>query len=173
LIRTNKNMGSIIIKLDDILRNPQSEFNIVLKDGDEITIPKISEFVTIKGATRVKEVSLDSNVAEFNLIRVPYFENKNAYYYIDQFAGGFDDNADKAKVFVEYANGEIKHSKMGLFKRRYPKVKKGSVITVGYKAPEELVEDENSKTDWTKVLTDSVGQALSILTLILLIQKVD
>lgn len=172
LLRNDSKLGPIVIKLDEIISDPGSEFNFILRDGDEITIPKINEFVAIKGATRVKEVALESNISDYNLIRVPYHSGKDALFYIEQFAGGFDDKADKSKVFVEYANGEIKQAKRGLFKCKYPEVRKGSVITVGYKQEEEKKETEKD-TDWSKVLQDSVGQALSILTLILLVQRID
>ena len=172
LIRADNKLGPIVIKLEEILNNPNSEFNFILRDGDEITIPKINEFVVIKGATKVEEVALDQTVSEYNAIRVPYHKNRDALFYINEFAGGFDEKADKAKVFVEYANGEIKRSKPGLFKRKYPPVRKGATITVGYKEEEKKNEDGKS-TDWSKVLSDSVGQALSILTLILLVQRID
>jgi len=172
LMRSDMDYGPIVIKLDEIMNNPSSEFNFLLRDGDRISIPKINEFVAIKGATKVKEVALESSIADYNLIRVPYHAGKDALFYIEQFAGGFDDKADRSKVFVEYANGEIKNTKPGFFRKRYPEVRKGSVITVGYK-DEKKEEKEGEGTDWSKILTDSVGQALSILTLILLVQRID
>ncbi len=172
LLRNDQDLGPIVIKLDEILENPRSDFNFILRDGDRISIPKINEFVAIKGATRVKEVVIDDQISEYNLIRVPFHEGKDALFYIEQFAGGFDENADRSKVFVEYANGEIKYARPGIFKRKFPKVRKGSMITVGYKTPEDPNAPEN-QTDWSKVLSDSVGQALSILTLILLVQRID
>ena len=75
------------------------------------------------------------------------------------------------KIFVEHANGELKHPKPGLFKRKYPKVFQGSTVTVGYKSEEKTEDEKNADVDWTKVLGDSVAQAMSILTLILLINK--
>jgi len=173
LIRSENSAGAIVIKLDDIQKNPSSSFNLILKDGDSLFVPKVREFVTIRGATRVKEVALDDNVSVNNTIRVPYFKSKDALFYINEFCGGFDELADRQKVFVEYPNGEIKYTKPGLFKRKYPSVTQGSVITVGYEEMNDEPNDESPKTDWTQVLSDSVGQALSILTLILLIQRID
>lgn len=94
-------------------------------------------------------------------------------YYINEYAGGLSEYADRNKIFVKHANGEIKRPKPGLFSKRYPKVEQGSSITVGYKEIETSNEQENSDVDWTKVLGDSVAQAMSILTLILLIERLD
>jgi len=173
LFREEDEIGSIVIKLDEISRNPQSEFNFVVKNGDEIFIPKISEFVSIKGATRVWEVVSSEAIDEGNTIRVPYHHNKDALFYINEFAGGFDEKADKNKIFVRLANGEIKRIKNGFLRKKYPKVFQGSTITVGYKSEEKEEEEKKTDVDWTKLLGDGVSQAMSILTLILLIQRLD
>lgn len=173
LVRNENQLGPIVIKLDEILRNPGSEYNFILKNGDEINVPKVKEFITIRGATRVDDLVLSDNIGPNNQIRVPFMRGKDAAYYINEFAGGFDETADKKNVFVEYPNGEIKHSKPGLFGRRYPRVTKGSTITVATKEQTPVEKSDQSDTDWSKVLSDSVGQALSILTLILLIQRID
>lgn len=173
LNRKEEEIGSIVIKLDEITKNPQSEFNFVVKNGDEIFIPKISEFVTIKGATRVREVVSSEAIDEGNAIRVPFHNNKDASFYINEFAGGFDEKADKQKIFVRHANGEIKKIENRLFRKKYPKVYQGSTITVGYKSEEKEEQEKKTDVDWTKLLGDSVSQAMSILTLILLIQRLD
>ncbi len=173
LFRKEEEIGSIVIKLDEISRDPNSEFNFVVKNGDEIFIPKISEFVTIKGATRVREVVSSEAIDEGNAIRVPYHKNKTAIFYINEFAGGFDEFADKNNILVRHANGEIKKIEKKLFAKKYPKVLQGSTITVGYKSEDEKEKEKKSDVDWTKLLGDSVSQAMSILTLILLIQRLD
>ncbi len=173
LLRKEEEVGSIVIKLDEIIVNPNSEFNFVVKNGDEIFIPKISEFVTIKGATRVREVVSEDAIENGNAIRVPFHNSKDALFYINEFAGGLDEKADKQKIFVRYANGEIKRPKNGIFSKKYPKVLQGSTITVGYKSEEKEEEEKKTDVDWTQLLGDSVSQAMSILTLILLISRLD
>jgi protein involved in polysaccharide export with SLBB domain len=173
LIRMEEEVGPIVIKLDEIMTNPNSEFNFIVKNGDEIFIPKISEFVTIKGATRVREVVSEDAIEVGNEIRVPFHKNKDALFYINEFAGGLDEKADKKKILVRYANGEIKRPKNGLFVKKYPKVLQGSTITVGYKTEEQEEQEKKTDVDWTQLLGDSVSQAMSILTLILLISRLD
>ncbi|MBT8230949.1 MAG: SLBB domain-containing protein, partial [Bacteroidia bacterium] len=173
LDRSENDYGSIVIKLDEILNDPSSEFNFVVKNGDRITVPKTREFVTIRGATKVKEVVGEAAINVGNEIHVPYHQGKDAMFYINEYAGGLNELADRQKIFVEHANGEIKKPRNALFKKVYPKVLKGSTITVGYKTPEDPESKEQTDVDWTKVLGDSVAQAMSILTLILLIERLD
>jgi len=146
-----------------------------VKDGDRIDIPKQKDFVWIRGATRVREVIDESLIAERQEIKVAFHKGKNAKFYIDFYAGGMADKAEKKLIFVRHPNGEIKQTKRKFpFGWKYPEVQKGSVITVGIKPPPPpKVEGEKEKVDWTKIMGDSVAQAMSILTLILLIQRLD
>ena len=62
-----------------------------------------------------------------------------------------------------------------LFFRNYPDVKPGSKITVGYKIvkKENTLNGEKKDIDWGSVLSDSIAQATTVLSLILLLQSVD
>lgn len=173
LNRSEQDIGAIVIKLDEIINNPRSEFNFVVKNGDEIFIPKVTQFVTIRGATKVREVVTEESIDEGNEITVPYHPGKDAMFYINNFAGGLNELADRQKIFVKHANGELKRPRNGFLRKRYPKVYQGSTITVGYKSEEQTEDEKKEDVDWTKVLGDSVGQAMSILTLILLINRLD
>ncbi len=173
LERNENEYGFVVIKLEEILRNPQSEFNFLVKNGDKITVPKIKEFVTIRGATRAYEAVGEEKINEGNEIHVPYHKNKDAMFYINEYAGGLHESADKQKIFVEHANGEIKRPTIGFLSKKYPKVYQGSQISVGFKSFEAKEDDKKEEVDWTKVLGDSVAQAMSILTLILLISRLD
>lgn len=77
-----------------------------------------------------------TNAAELNndyKINVAYMSGRNVKYYIDEFAGGLSDKADKSKIYVQDANGKKSKVKSFLFFKKYPKVNKGSAIVVGYK----------------------------------------
>ena len=175
LFRSMDNTGYIVMRLDEVMKDPRSRYNYILKEGDRIEIPKQKDFVTIRGAVRVKEVVLEEIVGESNEIKVAYHKGKKANFYIDYYAGGIAENGSKSRIFVEHPNGEIKQTKRKfIFGWRYPEVRKGSVITVGVEPPEIKEENgEKEEVDWTKVLGDSVAQAMSVLTLILLIQRLD
>ncbi len=169
LNRKDENLGAVVIKLDDILNNTASEFNFVVKDGDRIEIPKLKEFVTIEGATRAKTMLSDDAINLNNRIHVPFESGKRAMFYINEYAGGLGVNADRRSIFVEYPNGEIKKSQAFLFFTQTPKIRKGSIIKVRKKVEEEEKENEET-TDWSKVLQDTVAQAVTIITLVLAIQ---
>ncbi len=173
LERNDQEYGNVVIKLEEIIKNPISEFNFHVKNGDRIFVPKIKEFVTVRGATRAYEAVGEDKINEGNEIHVPFHRNKDAMYYINEYAGGLHESADKAKIFVEHANGEIKRPTQGFLRKRFPKVYRGSEITVGFKSFDKNEEDQKSNVDWTKVLGDSVAQAMSILTLILLIGRIE
>lgn len=172
LYREMDNIGYVIFDLEEALDKPNSYQNIILQKGDKVSIPKLNNLVTIIGATNAKELYANE-IARTGKQTFPYEKGKNAKYYIDNYAGGFAENADKSKTTVEYATGEIKKSKRVLFFRSYPEVKPGSVIKVAYKKVEREDESEKEDIDWSGVLKDSVAQATSILTLLLIIQRFD
>lgn len=175
LYRQEDSLGYIVLRLDEVLNTANSKYNYILKDGDEIHVPKKLDFVTISGATRVDEV-LDSTIIGPNKeIQVAYHQGKNALFYIDYYAGGLHSEAKKNLIFVENANGEVKKTKRRFpFGYKYPKVKNGSHIKVRSRSELDQLKDEDKEdVDWTRVLGDSVAQAMSILTLILLIQRLD
>jgi len=174
LLRPKDDVGNVVIKLEEIIESSSSRFNFIVQDGDVITIPKKKEFVTIIGATKVSEVLSSEAVGPNNEINVPFHPGKDAKFYIDEYAGGIADNGKKSSVFVEYANGEIKRTRSRLLYYKYPSVRKGSIIKVGAKPPEDLrQEEEKESIDWGKILADSVAQATTVLTLVLLVQSLD
>ena len=81
------------IDLEKALANPGSTADIVLREGDVISIPKNTNTVTINGAVMVPNT-------------VSYIAGKNIDYYLNQ-AGGYSDNAKKSKKFIVYMNGQV------------------------------------------------------------------
>jgi len=138
-----------------------------------ISIPKRKDFVTIKGATRAKEVLADKIVGRDSTVRVAFHPGKDANWYIDYYAGGISEQGQRNRVFVEHPNGEIKQTRRFLFWYKYPEVRKGSIIKVGIEPPKKLEDQQKEEVNWTKILGDSVAQVTSILTLILLVQRLD
>jgi len=166
LQRAEDDYGAIVVKLNDIFKNPNSKFDFIVRGGDTITIPKRRQFVTIAGATNVWEVLSSESINQGNEIHVPYHDGKNALFYINQYAGGFNDNANKRSLVVKHPNGEVKRIQgFGLF-NRYPDVKEGSVISVSYRTSEQSETESKERVNWTEILGDSVGQVLTILLLV-------
>lgn len=174
LYRQEDSLGYVVIRLDEVLADPGSIYNSNLKNGDIITIPKKKDYVTIRGPTRAIDAVDRDILGPNNEINVPFHEGKTAKFYIDYYAGGFAPRADKGKVFVRHPNGEVRQvQRKFLIAPKYPEVRQGSVISVGYKEVIPYGGENNKDVDWTKVLGDSLGQAMSILTLILLVQRLD
>ncbi len=174
LFRVKDDVGYIIFDLEDAMRNPNSFNNIILQAGDRIELPKLNSLVSISGATKADEI-YSGSIASTGLQTFPFEPGKNAKYYIDKYAGGVNEKGDKSKITVVYANGEVKRVKRFLFFRNYPDVKPGSKITIGYKdiKKEDGPNGEKKDIDWSGVLADSIAQATTVLSLILLLQSVD
>ncbi len=81
------------IDLEEALKNPGSDADIVLREGDQIFIPEYNNTVKIDGAVMMPNT-------------VTYQKGKNVKYYISQ-AGGYGDDAKKRKKFIIYMNGQI------------------------------------------------------------------
>ena len=81
------------IDLEKALTNPKGNADLVLREGDVISIPKNTNTVTINGAVMVPNT-------------VSYMKGKNVDYYLNQ-AGGCSDNARKSKKFIVYMNGQV------------------------------------------------------------------
>lgn len=151
-----------------------SKQNLILKDRDEIIIPKKNSLVKIMGETKLRQ-DFAGGVLNTNgrVITVPYDKDKDAMWYINEYAGGVDSDGDKSKIAVRYANGrqETVSRKLLIF-RDYPDVRPGSTILVPSK-PAEKTSQNREPIDWSSVLQNSVTQATAILTLILLANRID
>lgn len=84
---------SVGIDLELVMKNPGSSADVVLRAGDKLVVPELSNTVKINGA-----VMLPNTVA--------YKDNKSVKYYISQ-AGGFANNARKSRAFIIYMNGQV------------------------------------------------------------------
>jgi len=147
--------------------------NIILQEGDEIFIPKRNDLVSITGATNAYEW-YPQKIAESGKINVNFSKNKSVNYYINEYAGGLSKNASRSKISVVDASGKVQKTERILFFYKYPKVKPGSTINVGFKDV-KTKEDKEKEDDvkWGEVLANSIAQATAILSLILLIQNVN
>ena len=97
------------INLERALKNPGGTEDIILRDGDVLTIPEFEATVRISGA-----VSYPNTVT--------YRKNKKLGYYISQ-AGGFSRLAQKRSPYVVYMNGQVASG-------RWAKIEPGCEIIV-------------------------------------------
>lgn len=104
------------IDLDKILKRPHKSHDLLLEDGDVISIPKQLQTVKVSG-----EVLSPSAVV--------YGSSTGFRKYILR-SGGFSGNAYKKRSYITYANGSVEGTKNFLFFKNYPHVKPGAEIFV-------------------------------------------
>lgn len=177
LYRTESNTGYIIFKMKDALNSPGSPENLILKNGDQLTIPKIIDFVTIIGATDAAELYQEKLIAPNNRINIAFNPGKNAKFYVDEYAAGVSSTGSKKRITVEQPNGRISRTKNLLLFKVYPRVEKGAIVKVGTKVPKDqrnrTAGTAKKKIDWGKVLSETLTQATAVLSFILLIKALD
>lgn len=84
---------SVGIELDKAIKNPESDANIVLREGDRLVLPRYNATVKINGSVMYPNT-------------VAYEAGKSAKYYINA-AGGFANGARKNKAYIIYMNGMV------------------------------------------------------------------
>jgi len=166
-------VGFIVSDFKDAFDKKGSINDIILKEGDNISIPKLNNLITITGFTRASEL-YTSDIASSNKLTVPFEEGKNAWYYVDKYAAGVSEKGKKSRITVTDLSGRVLETKRFLWIKDYPDVKRGSLINVGAK-PVKIDKQGNTSEpiDWNGILADSIAQATTILTLLLLVQRVD
>ena len=173
LFRLDGNTGNVVVNLKMAMEKDNSSQNIILRADDVITIPKQDNIVSIVGATNYDEL-YGSRLLENGKINIAFEEGKDALYYINNYAGGIDENGDINRITVEHKNGRVEKVRNRIFYKKFPEVKEGSTINVPYKKKKTEEEKKEEKDiNWGDVLKDSIAQATAILSLILLIRSVD
>ena len=114
-----KSYDLISVDLTTALSNPKNSDNLVLEDGDVLTINRSSNLVKISGEV-------------YNPTIIPYKAHQNLKYYILQ-AGNFTPYARKTGSLVIYPDGKAASVKHFLFFKSYPSVTARSEIFVPQK----------------------------------------
>ena len=84
------------IELDKALADPNSDANIVLREGDRLILPQYTSTVKVNGAVMYPNT-------------VSYIKGKGVGYYINA-SGGYSRNARKSGAYVIYMNGMVSKS---------------------------------------------------------------
>jgi protein involved in polysaccharide export with SLBB domain len=120
-----KTYDLISIDLRKALTEPASNENLILEDGDIITIQRNSNLVKVSGEVYYPTM-------------VPFKEGASLSYYLGM-AGNFTDNARQHKTVVIYPDGKVKSITKVLFFRHYPNVVAGAEIYT----PQRLANNKN------------------------------
>jgi polysaccharide export outer membrane protein len=122
--RTQGGIGRVGVELSSALRRYESSDNLILRDGDNITIPAYNSVVTIRGA-----VNQPSTVA--------YVRGRGIDYYISA-AGGPSRLADEGRAYVVQPSGKLESVRNRLLlPSTNPQPRPGSVVTVPEKDPND------------------------------------
>ncbi len=87
------------INLEKALSSPKSDFDLVLREGDELVVPEYVNTVKISGAVMYPNT-------------VFYKAGERPKYYINQ-AGGYALNAKRGRAYVVHLNGTVSKLKRG------------------------------------------------------------
>ena len=123
------------------------KYNVVLKNGDKIIVPRIDNTVEVTGAIQQSSA-------------VTYSRSLTTSGAINR-AGGFSENAKKNSVYVVYQNGNVASTKSFLFFNNYPKLKPGAKI---------IVPEKNINRNDTSV-GEIVGYTTSLVSILALIKN--
>jgi protein involved in polysaccharide export with SLBB domain len=146
----NEDTYQIAIDINKIMEKPGSELDLVLRDKDEIMIPKTDNRVKISGG-----VLRPTNIVYRDGLTIG--ECISA-------AGGISEYAKRGRAYVVYANGKSSRTKhFGLF-RLNPTIKPGSEIVL----PETNEKKEKTITTFIKFTTVLAQIAGAIATISIL-----
>ena len=132
------------IELAKAIKNPKSEYDIVLRENDRLIIPEFNNTIKINGAVMHPNTVL-------------YKKGESLQYYIEQ-AGGYSDLAEKKRAYIVYMNGMTAKAK-GSSKNL---IKPGSEIIVPTKE-----EKEKMSLGQTIALGSSITSMASVITLLI------
>jgi protein involved in polysaccharide export with SLBB domain len=108
------------VDLNKALSNPNNSENLILEDGDVLTVNRSSNLVAISGEV-------------YNPTIIPYKKGENLKYYVKQ-AGDFTPYARKKGSLVIYPDGKAASVSHFLFFKSYPSVTPRSEVFVPQKS---------------------------------------
>ncbi len=169
LYRHQDSLGVVILDLKEALENPdRSEFNYLLTDGDSIVVPKLKDFVTLRGAIRHFEVD---SIAQVN---VPYDGKRSAKYYVKNYGGGFGKSSSRFRTYVQQPNGQVEKTKRILFFNKYPAVEEGATVFVDiteWKRREPIRIEQRKTRDWNDAFNSTAAKISAVLSVLVLVTR--
>jgi protein involved in polysaccharide export with SLBB domain len=142
------NTPSIVgIVLPEILKNPGSQKDLLLEEGDIIRIPKLLQTVEVSGEVLYP-------------VKVRYNKGRKFRSYVKG-AGGFSARSLRSRSYIVYANGTASSTTNFFFLHFYPKVKPGAEIIVPIKEEGKKL----SAVEIASIATSATTLALILITL--------
>jgi protein involved in polysaccharide export with SLBB domain len=147
--RSQGGIGRVGVELSQAMRRYESSDNLILRDGDNITIPAYNSVVSIRGA-----VNQPSTVS--------YVRGRGIDYYISA-AGGPSKMADEGRAYVVQPSGKLESvRKRFLLPSTNPQPRPGSVVTVPEKDPNDRIDYVALAGAITSILASTVAIVIAI-----------
>lgn len=133
----------VAIDLEKAMSGKGGDYDIVLREGDQLELPVFDNTVSINGGVQYANT-------------VTWLEGKKRDYYIEE-AGGFLKDARKSHCFVISMNGHVKKLKSNT------KIEPGSEIIVPMK--------KRKNSNWLQIATTSASMATMLASIYNIIRK--
>jgi len=134
------------VELDKAIAHPGSDYDVILRDGDELIIPQNTTTVRVQGEV------LYSNTVHF-------ISGKPLGYYVRQ-AGGYNNTARRSHSYVLYMNGTVDTG-------MYSKVEPGCEIIV----PKKRERDKLSASEILSIGSSAASIAAVVASIVSLLKK--
>lgn len=143
-LRDAQPVGRLVINLDHSMKAAAgSSQDVVLKDGDRLLIPRLTQEVTVIGEVQ----SPTSHLFSENLARDAYID----------MSGGITQRADKGRIYIVRADGSVVSNGSGRWFSSSPRIKPGDTIVVPLDA-----ERMRPLPLWTAVTTIIYNLAVAV-----------
>jgi protein involved in polysaccharide export with SLBB domain len=145
-----QNTTKVGIRLEEVLRNPGSSYDLKLREGDVLEIPQELQTVQVSGEVLYP-------------ISVRYEDNTSFKQYI-RAAGGASEQGRPKDAYIVYANGEVDRAGKFLFFRNYPDVRPGATIYIPSKeeqrelSPQERISIYSALVSMAAIVTNTIFQ---------------
>jgi protein involved in polysaccharide export with SLBB domain len=116
-LRNSKPVGRLVVNLNTVLRSaPGAQGDLVLKNGDQLVIPRSTQEVTVLGEVQ----NATSHIYKPGLSRDDYVS----------LSGGATQRADHRHIYIVRADGSVVAGRGGWFRRTTGSVRAGDTIVV-------------------------------------------
>ncbi len=129
-----KRNNFVDIDLAHILKKPKSSKDLILLDGDVVSVPRELQTVKISGEV-------------YSPTTTVYNSGQSLSEYVLR-SGGFTESALKRGAYVVYANGANKGTKHFLFFKNYPNIEPGAEIFIPKRKPRKEKDGATVAQTW-------------------------
>ncbi|MBO4341361.1 MAG: SLBB domain-containing protein [Bacteroidales bacterium] len=174
VFRVFHEVGNIAVNLKDVKTHKgNTKYDPVLMDGDVINVRRQQNTVTIRetGTRMAQYIPADFSSLQKHIV---YQGPRSAKWYLNQYAGGMIPEADPRSITVTLPNYQSIGTRKFLFFYIYPKVEPGSTVTLTVDQSRKEKENKpKEKIDWERLAASSLQSLTSIVSMIVLIERLN